>query len=112
MHQTKALMENSLALGRIRSGLEKDLLERWWLAGTSLDFDQGLKNAVKRLRDALGDSTHVVGTTEISPCPQTRIQPLSFCTHEAMECQMAVCPTGNRICCTTIRKTLAQIVAG
>ena len=39
------------------------------------------------------------------------VQSLKFCAHVANACQAAVCPIGNRICCTKIKNTLAQIVA-
>jgi TolB-like protein/DNA-binding winged helix-turn-helix (wHTH) protein/Flp pilus assembly protein TadD len=45
----------------------EDLRKRLWPADTFVDFDHGLNNAVKRLRDALGDSAGVPLFVETLP---------------------------------------------
>lgn len=45
----------------------EDLRKRLWPADTFVDFDHGLNNAVKRLRDALGDSADVPKFVETLP---------------------------------------------
>jgi TolB-like protein/DNA-binding winged helix-turn-helix (wHTH) protein/Tfp pilus assembly protein PilF len=45
----------------------EDLRKRMWPADTFVDFDHGLNNAVKRLRDALGDSADVPRFVETLP---------------------------------------------
>jgi TolB-like protein/DNA-binding winged helix-turn-helix (wHTH) protein/tetratricopeptide (TPR) repeat protein len=45
----------------------EDLRNRLWPAETFVDFDHGLNNAVKRLRDALGDSADVPRFVETLP---------------------------------------------
>jgi DNA-binding winged helix-turn-helix (wHTH) protein len=45
----------------------EDLRNRLWPAETFVDFDHGLNNAVKRLRDALGDSADVPQFVETLP---------------------------------------------
>ncbi len=45
----------------------EDLRRRLWPADTFVDFDHGLNNAVKRLRDALGDSADVPEFVETLP---------------------------------------------
>ena len=45
----------------------EDLRKRFWPADTFVDFDHGLNNAVKRLRDALGDSADVPQFIETLP---------------------------------------------
>jgi len=45
----------------------EDLRKRLWPADTFVDFDHGLNNAVKRLRDALGDSADVPQFVETLP---------------------------------------------
>ena len=45
----------------------EDLRKRLWPADTFVDFDHGLNNAVKRLRDALGDSADVPRFVETLP---------------------------------------------
>jgi TolB-like protein/Flp pilus assembly protein TadD len=45
----------------------EELRESIWPADTFVDFDQGLNNAVKRLRDALGDSAEIPRFIETIP---------------------------------------------
>src|ERR1700741_5075106 len=45
----------------------EDLRNRLWPGDTFVDFDHGLNNAVKRLRDALGDSADVPRFVETLP---------------------------------------------
>src|SRR5262249_4220283 len=45
----------------------EELREKIWPADTVVDFDQGLNNAVKRLRDALGDSADTPRFIETIP---------------------------------------------
>jgi DNA-binding winged helix-turn-helix (wHTH) protein len=45
----------------------EELREMIWPADTFVDFDQGLNNAVKRLRDALGDSADTPRFIETIP---------------------------------------------
>jgi TolB-like protein/DNA-binding winged helix-turn-helix (wHTH) protein len=45
----------------------EELRQRLWPADTFVDFDVGLNNAIKRLRDALGDSTEIPRYVETLP---------------------------------------------
>ena len=45
----------------------EELRQRLWPAGTFVDFDAGLNNAVRKLRDALGDSADVPRYIETLP---------------------------------------------
>src|ERR687892_1030544 len=45
----------------------EDLRQRLWPAETFVDFDQGLNAAVRRLRDALGDSADTPRFVETLP---------------------------------------------
>src|SRR5215203_4681014 len=44
-----------------------ELRQRLWPGETFVDFDQGLNAAVRRLRDALGDSAHTPRFVETLP---------------------------------------------
>lgn len=45
----------------------EELRNRLWSADTFVDFDHGLNAAVKRLRDALGDSAEAPPSSKLSP---------------------------------------------
>jgi TolB-like protein/DNA-binding winged helix-turn-helix (wHTH) protein/Flp pilus assembly protein TadD len=45
----------------------EELRQRLWPAGTFVDFDAGLNNAVRKLRDALGDSAEIPRYIETLP---------------------------------------------
>src|SRR5262245_57781678 len=45
----------------------EELRQRLWSAGTSVDFEHGLNAAVRRLRDALGDSAETPRFIETLP---------------------------------------------
>jgi TolB-like protein/DNA-binding winged helix-turn-helix (wHTH) protein/Flp pilus assembly protein TadD len=58
----------ALLLDRAGEVVTRDeLRERLWPAGTFVDFDAGLNNAVRKLRDALGDSAEVPRYIETLP---------------------------------------------
>jgi TolB-like protein/Tfp pilus assembly protein PilF len=78
----------------------EELREKIWPADTFVDFDQGLNNAIKRLRDALGDSAETprfietipkhgyrfICTTELSSAPRQlrslAVLPLENLSHD------------------------------
>jgi DNA-binding winged helix-turn-helix (wHTH) protein len=49
----------------------EELRQRLWPADTFVDFEHGLNSAVKRLRDALGDSAEARGSSKRCPAAAT-----------------------------------------
>ena len=53
----------------------EELCQLLWPSGTFVDFEHGLNAAVKRLRDALGDTADVPGYIETIPRARTPHRP-------------------------------------
>jgi DNA-binding winged helix-turn-helix (wHTH) protein len=54
----------------------EDLRKRVWPSDTFVDFDHGINNAIKRLREALGDTAGSL--ILLKPC---RAAAIGFCSH-------------------------------
>src|SRR5215472_1104204 len=74
----------------------EELREKIWAADTFVDFDQGLNNAVKRLRDALGDSAETPRFIETIPKQGYRFVGITELNSPAGQIRsLAVLPLGN-----------------
>ena len=80
--QRQAFQVLSMLLEQPREVVSRDALrQRLWSDDTYVDFDQGLNNAIKRLRESLGDSADQplyietlprLGVKWTTPSPKTR----------------------------------------
>ena len=70
----------------------EELRDRLW-PRTTVDFDHGLNKAISKIRDALGDSARILGSSRPSPAAATGFLPMSrLSTMRARRSQELISP--------------------